>query len=119
MGSCPVMKIDIDSTGKYYKEGIRYSEPFIGSFKGQLSKGMLDILNYILQHSELKKMHFWKQSSVVFDASNYNLNISYNDHKLLINTNEPPLNISDLVSFLLGSYKNVALAHDDNKHSFE
>ncbi|MDB5086928.1 MAG: hypothetical protein JWR09_922 [Mucilaginibacter sp.] len=119
MGTCPIMKIDIDNTGKFYLEGNNNTEPFTGSFKGQLSNIQLDTLNYFLQHSELKKMFSWKQGNVVMDAPNYRLTISYNNQKLLIETNEPPLNVSDLINFLLRSYKNVTLVHDNVKHSFD
>lgn len=119
LGTCPIIKMDIDNTGKYYLEAKSFIEPFIGSFKGQLTNAMLDSLNYFIQHSELQKMRTWKQGNIVMDAPNYVLNISYNEQTLLIETNEPPLNISDLISFLLASYKNVPLIHDNLKHSFD
>lgn len=119
LGTCPVMKVSINNIGEYYFEGDENTQLFKGNYKGRLTTVQLERLNYLLQHSELEKMLTWKQGNAVMDAPNYQLQIGYNNkQQVTIQTNEPPLNMVDLISFLLNSYKTVSLEHDSEKRSF-
>lgn len=118
-GTCPELTIEIDNSGYYYLLGGMYADPYKGYFKGMLTAKQLSRLNYLVQHSQIKKMYNWKQGNVVMDAPNYRLTINSNYKPLYLNTNEPPLNMTELIEFLLNSYKQVTLVQDQDKHKFE
>ena len=56
-------------------------------------------------------MYNWQQAEQVADAPNYYFEIEFENSKkkLSITTNKPPLNIIDLVQFMVSSYKTVKL----------
>jgi hypothetical protein len=110
-GDCPQLEIIISANGDYHLRGGEYADPFKGEFTGKLLRPQLDTLSYWLKHSELKKMYGWQQQDTVIDAPNYYLEFDFeNDKKkLTVTTNQPPLNMTDLVAFLLLSYKKVKL----------
>jgi len=108
-GSCPVMKIDINSAGDFKLTGGKDPWREQGPVNGKLTSLQLDTLTYLLQHSQLKKMHAWKQTSVVYDTPSYLLNIAYSNKNLVIDTNYPPLNIQGLIDFLLSFYERLPL----------
>lgn len=108
-GSCPVIKIDINSAGDFKLTGGKDPWREQGPVNGRLTRLQLDTLNYLLQHSQLKKMHAWKQTSVVYDTPQYLLNIDYNNKSLVIDTNYPPLNIQGIIDFLLSFYERLPL----------
>ncbi|MDB5157322.1 MAG: hypothetical protein JWR50_2029 [Mucilaginibacter sp.] len=118
-GTCPILDVDIDNKGVYYLKGEKYTEPYNGYFKGKLNADQLDSLNYFIQHSEVEKLQGWKQKMVVMDTPPYYLTIYYNRKKLKVQTNYPPMNISDLINFILQSYKKVALLPDPEKREFD
>lgn len=118
-GTCPVLNIDIDNKGTYYLTGGEYAEPYKGAYRGVLTARQLDTLNYLLQTSELKIMHTWKQGFKVSDAPGYNFTIYYNDKKLKIKTEKPPLNLVDLVDFLVNSYRRVKLKENPGGFVFK
>ncbi|MDN3584850.1 DUF6438 domain-containing protein [Mucilaginibacter flavus] len=109
---CPQLEINILPNGDYHLRGGENAEPYKGEFTGKLSPRQLDTLNYWIKHSELKKMYNWQQADTVAGAPNYYLEISFENSKkkLSITTNQPPLNLTDLVLFLVSSYKKVQLA---------
>ncbi|WPU91166.1 DUF6438 domain-containing protein [Mucilaginibacter sabulilitoris] len=110
-GDCPQLAIEIWPNGDYHLKAGEHAEPYKGDYTGKLSQGQLDTLNYWLKHSELKKMINWEQGNQVTDAPNYYFAIDFvnNKKKLSITTNEPPLNIIDLINFMLSSYKKINL----------
>lgn len=118
-GSCPVLSIDIDNKGVYYLKGGEYAEPFKGYFKGRLTAKQLDTLIFLIQHSQIKKMYGWKQKAFVNDTPPYNLTIYHNNKRLKVQTNWAPMNIRDLISFLVSTYKTVNLVPDPEKHEFD
>lgn len=116
-GNCPQLGIEIWPNGDYHLKAGEHADPYKGNYSGKLSKNQLDSLNFLLRHSELKKMNAWEQGNQVTDAPNYYFAIDFinNKKKLSITTNEPPLNIIDLVNFMISSYKNVNLAPVTNQ----
>jgi hypothetical protein len=110
-GDCPQLNIEIWPNGDYHLKAGEHAEPYKGNYEGKLSTTQMDTLNYWLKHSELKKMTNWEQGNQVVDAPNYYFAIDFNNtkKKLSITTNEPPLNIIDLVNFMITSYKKVKL----------
>ena len=110
-GQCPQLAVNIWADCTYRLKGGEFADPYKGDFAGKLNAAQLDTLNYLLKHSELKKMHEWKQGNQVVDAPNYYLDIDFanNKDKLTITTNEPPMNLRELVTFLVESYKRVKL----------
>lgn len=110
-GDCPQLGIDIWANGDYHLKAGEHAGNYSGSYTGKLSQVQLDMLNYLLKHSELKKMTDWEQTGTVADAPNYYFAIEYTNSKkkLSITTNRPPMNIIDLVSFMIESYKKVTL----------
>ena len=110
-GNCPQLGIEIWPNGDYHLKAGEYADPYKGDYTGKLSKIQLDSLNFFLKHSELKKMTNWEQGNQVADAPNYYFAIDFTNtkKKLSITTNEPPLNIIDLVNFMVSSYKKVNL----------
>ncbi|SEP13156.1 DUF6438 domain-containing protein [Mucilaginibacter sp. OK283] len=110
-GDCPQLEILIGADGDYHLRGGEYADPFKGEFTGKLSKPQLDTLNYWLKHSELKKMYNWRQQDQVIDMPNYYFEFDFenNKKKLSVTTNQPPLNMTGLVEFMLSSYKKVKL----------
>ncbi|PWK77315.1 hypothetical protein LX99_03127 [Mucilaginibacter oryzae] len=111
-GGCPQLAINIWADGTYRLKGGEHAEPYKGDFAGKLSPVQLDSLNYLLKRSELKKMYNWKQGNQLVDVPNYYFDIDFSGgmDKLTITTNEPPMNITDLVAFLMQSYKKIKLA---------
>jgi hypothetical protein len=110
-GDCPQLEITVSANGDYHLRGGDYAEPFKGEFTGKLSPRQLDTLNYWVKHSELKKMYNWQQADTVADAPNYYFEIDFekNKKKLSITTNQPPLNVTDLIEFMVSSYKKIHL----------
>lgn len=110
-GDCPQLGIEIWPNGDYHLKAGEHAQPYKGNYTGRLSAVQLDSLNFWLKHSELKKMNDWQQGNQVVDAPNYYFAIDFanNKKKLSITTNEPPLNIIDLVNFMLSSYKKIQL----------
>lgn len=110
-GDCPQLEISIWANGDYRLRGGEYADPYKGEYEGKLSAAQLDTLNYWLKHSELKKMYNWQQPEQVTDAPNYYFEIEFENSKkkLSITTNKPPLNVIDLVQFMVSSYKTVKL----------
>ncbi|MGN8069917.1 DUF6438 domain-containing protein [Mucilaginibacter sp. SG564] len=115
-GDCPQLGIEIWPNGDYHLKAGEHAAPYKGDYTGKLSPSQLDTLNYWLKHSELKKMNDWQQGNQVVDAPNYYFAIDFVDSKkkLSINTNEPPMNIIDLINFMLSSYKNLKLTPAGN-----
>ncbi|MEN0054813.1 MAG: DUF6438 domain-containing protein [Mucilaginibacter sp.] len=114
-GDCPQLGIEIWPNGDYHLKAGEHAEPFKGDYTGKLSSTQMDTLNYWLKHSELKKMKDWQQGNQVVDAPNYYFAIDFANTKkqLSITTNEPPLNIIDLVNFMITSYKKINLTPVD------
>lgn len=110
-GDCPQLGIEVWPNGDYHLKAGEHAEPYKGDYAGKLSSTQMDTLNYWLKHSELKKMKDWQQGNQVVDAPNYYFAIDFTNTKkqLSITTNEPPLNIIDLVNFMITSYKKVNL----------
>ncbi|AYL95953.1 DUF6438 domain-containing protein [Mucilaginibacter celer] len=110
-GECPQLAINIWADGTYRLKGGEFADPYKGDYAGKLTAAQLDSLNYLLKRSELKKMYNWKQGNQVVDAPNYYFDIDFvnSKDKLTITTDEPPLNITELVAFLIQSYKKVKL----------
>jgi hypothetical protein len=110
-GDCPQLGIEIWPNGDYHLKAGEHADPYKGDYTGKLSQVQLDSLNYLLKHSELKKMNNWEQGNQVADAPNYYFAIDFENtkKKLSITTNEAPLNIIDLVNFMISSYKKVKL----------
>ncbi|MEO3407240.1 DUF6438 domain-containing protein [Mucilaginibacter sp. CAU 1740] len=110
-GDCPQLATNIWADGTYRLKGGEFADPYKGDFAGKLSRGQMDSLKYLLKHSELKKMYDWKQGNQVVDAPNYYFDIDFtnNKDKLTITTNEPPMNLTELITFLIQSYKKVKL----------
>jgi hypothetical protein len=110
-GDCPQLGIEIWPNGDYHLKAGEHANPYKGDYTGKLSSTQLDSLNFLLRHSELKKMTNWEQGNQVTDAPNYYFAIDFTNSKkkLSITTNEPPLNIIDLVNFMISSYKKVKL----------
>ncbi|MGF7037201.1 DUF6438 domain-containing protein [Mucilaginibacter lappiensis] len=110
-GDCPQLGIEIWPNGDYHLKAGEHADPYKGDYTGKLSPVQLDSLNYLLKHSELKKMNSWEQGNQVTDAPNYYFAIDFENtkKKLSITTNEPSLNIIDLVNFMISSYKKVKL----------
>jgi hypothetical protein len=108
---CPQLGIEIWPNGQYHLKAGEHAAPYKGDYTGKLSTTQLDTLNYLLKHSELKKMTNWEQGNQVADAPNYYFAIDFvnSKKKLSITTNEPPLNIIDLVNYMISSYKKVKL----------
>lgn len=117
-GDCPQLEITISPNGDYHLRGGEYADPYKGEFTAKLSRPQLDTLNYWLKHSELKKMYGWQQQDQVVDAPNYYFEIDFeNDKKKLsVTTNQPPVNMTDLVQFMLSSYKKVKLTPVNTGH---
>jgi hypothetical protein len=109
---CPQLEISITADGEYHLRGGEYAGPYKGEFAGNLTAKQLDTLNYWLKHSELKKMTNWQQADTVVDAPNYYFEIAFENTKknLSIITNQPPMNIANLVQFMMLSYKNITLS---------
>jgi hypothetical protein len=110
-GDCPQLGIEIWPNGDYHLKAGEHADPYKGDYAGKLSAIQLDSLNYWLKHSELKRMNDWQQGNQVADAPYYYFAIDFanSKKKLSITTNEPPLNIIDLVNFMISSYKKVKL----------
>lgn len=118
-GTCPVLNIDIDSTGFYYLKGGEYAEPYRGYFVGRLTTSQLDTLNQLVQSSHLQQLQNWKQKEIVMDTPPYNLTIFYNGKNVKLHTNYPPFILQDLISYLVSSYKKVLLAPAKTRLDFE
>lgn len=108
-GRCPTMDMEVDSAGNFKVNGAGDPYRNAGSLTGKLTKTEIETLTYLLQHSQLKKMHNWKQTSVVHDAPPYRFSIVYDNKNLEIETNDPPLNIQDLINFFLPFYNRIPL----------
>jgi hypothetical protein len=110
-GGCPQILINIWADGTYRLKGGDYAEPYKGDYAGKLDATQLDSLNYWLKRGEIKKMYEWKQGNEVADAPNYYLDIDFVNSKdrLTVTTNEPPLNFTGLINFLMNSYKKAGL----------
>ena len=108
-GSCPNLLIEINADGRYYLKGREYSGEHEGYFQGNLSTVLLDSLTSYLQKSRLRQMYAWKQTMEISDTPEYLLVIENNYEKLDLQTNYPPLNLKELISFLLNSRYKLTL----------
>ncbi|TSJ43604.1 hypothetical protein FO440_05275 [Mucilaginibacter corticis] len=117
-GTCPVLSIDINNNGTYYLKGGQYAGRYQGYFKGRLNTKQLDTLNDLIQNSLIEKMQGWKQKVDVNDTPPYNLTLYYNNKKLIVQTNWPPMVIENLLKFLTSSYEKITLLPDKEKHEF-
>ncbi|GAB3922790.1 hypothetical protein [Mucilaginibacter myungsuensis] len=101
------MQISIDSAGFFTLTGADNPYRTRGPLKGQLTKAELDSLNDILHHSQLRKMHDWKQLNIAHDTPVYSIYITYNKEFLSIYTARPPSNMMALINFLLPFYQRL------------
>ena len=78
-GSCPEMKIEIDSLGNAKFKGGKYTKPFIGNFTGKLTLNQLELLVEILNRSELNR--FPEKLPYLIDAPSYKFIFRYDNKK--------------------------------------
>ncbi|MEM6516610.1 MAG: DUF6438 domain-containing protein [Bacteroidota bacterium] len=104
-GTCPKMKIEIDSLGNAKFKGEQFTKPFIGNFKGKLTSDQLESLVEILNRSELDRIP--KSLPVMIDAPNYKFIFNYDNKKREISGSILPYFNWELASYLLKIYKEI------------
>ncbi|HVA97826.1 MAG TPA: DUF6438 domain-containing protein [Bacteroidia bacterium] len=118
-GSCPRMKLEIDSSGKIFFLGDAYTGKYRGLYEGQLKPPDLLRLKNILQHSWLDNFPDTLGHGMVDDAPIYNFIFYYNGKKKVSRGYDVPYFNYDLLAFLLDSYKRANLKKDNQTHNFE
>lgn len=112
--------VNIDSKGNYnlmtlsngYKSPANY-------FKGKLSALQLDSLNYLIQHSEIKKLQNWKEIVIPDHAARSNFIVAYNDDVLKLNAKFLPGITNDLLNYISLLKKKLTLMADEQKPDFK
>lgn len=104
-GTCPKMRIEIDSLGNAKFKGEKYTKPFIGNYEGKLTSKQLDSLIGILNRSELDRIP--KSLPFMIDAPTYKFIFKYNNKKREIGGSMLPYFNREIVSYLLNIYKEI------------
>jgi len=104
-GTCPKMRIEIDSLGNAKFKGEKYTKPFIGNFEGKLTSKQLDSLIEILNRSELDRIP--KSLPFMIDAPTYKFIFKYDNKKREIGGSMLPYFNRELVNYLLNIYKEI------------
>lgn len=117
---CLESTVNIDNKGNYYlkilSNGYRSQANY---FKGKLSAAQLDSLNYLVRHSEIKKLKNWTEKIKAADGGEWNFIIAYNSDVLKIKTSVMPGITRDLIDYsgLLAS--KLTLEPDERRHEFK
>jgi|GEM_PF-4303804 len=115
-GQCPVLRISIDSKGRVKFRGEQNTDPFIGSYVGQLPLEWMRSFEGILQRSRLDQIR--DEAGLSTDAPIRRLRITFNGKtKVIEGTDFSPLNWR-LFTVLEDAYKEARLVKVGNV-SFE
>jgi hypothetical protein len=104
-GSCPKMRIEIDSLGNAKFKGEKYTKPFIGNYKGKLTKKQLQSLIDILNRSELER--FPEKLPYLIDAPTYKFIFKYDNKEKISSGSKVPYFNHEIVKYLLNIYKEI------------
>jgi hypothetical protein len=116
LGSCPGMKIEIDSLGVTYFFAESNTGDYKGLYKGKLSKKQLNKLIEILKTSELDR--FPTELGKPMDAPTYNFKFSYNNKIKTSNGYFVPYLDKPLLTYLLTIYKEMNFEKIDGTYEF-
>lgn len=115
-GTCPDMKMEIDSTGHVFFYGRIYTGRYKGCYEGQLNKDDLLEIKNILRTSEIDK--FPPNLGGAIDAPTYHF-VFYYDGKIRKSAGTMvPYLYNDLLDFLLTKYKHAHLKKSKISHDF-
>ena len=104
-GTCPEMRIEIDSLGNTKFKGEKYTKPFIGNYEGKLSSNQLNSLIEILNRSELDRIP--KNLPFMIDAPTYKFIFNYDNKKREVSGSMLPYFNREIVNYLLNIYKEI------------
>jgi len=117
LGSCPGLKIEIDSTGLVYFLGEYNTDTLKGLYKGQLTDEQLEKLIDLLKVSELDR--FPKGLGRAIDAPTYKFIFFYNGKKRTSEGYFVPYFNHSLLSYLLNIYKEISFVRIQEIYEFE
>ena len=115
-GTCPMIKIEIDSTGLVHFLGEYYTGDYIGLYKGQLNTEQLNRLIEILKLSEIDR--FPTKSGLPFDAPLYNFKFYYNNKFKEFEGGYIPYFDRTLLDYMLEIYDKIKLEKIDGIYFF-
>jgi hypothetical protein len=104
-GSCPKMKIEIDSLGNAKFKGESYTKPFIGNYIGKLTSKQLELLVEILNRSQLNR--FPENLLYLIDAQSYRFIFRYDNKEIKSGGSQVPYFNREILIYLLSIYKEV------------
>lgn len=115
-GSCPELKLQIDSVGHMLFLGKYRTGEYEGLYQGQLSIKQLNKLKSLIKKSRLDKLPAWLGYDM--DASTYDFKFYYNNVVKTSHGSFVPKYAIDLHDFLLTIYLEVKLTKIDGKEDF-
>ncbi len=104
-GSCPKMKIEIDSLGNAKLKGEKYTEPFTGNYIGKLTSKQLESLIEILNRSELDR--FPEKLPFLIDAPSFKFIFRYNNKERKSRGSIVRYFNREILNYLLSIYKEI------------
>ena len=104
-GSCPKMKLEIDSLGNAKFKGETYTEPFTGNYKGKLTSQQLELLTEILNRSELDR--FPEKLRYLIDAPSFKFIFRYNNKERKSSGSMVRYFNREILNYLLSIYKEI------------
>jgi hypothetical protein len=117
LGSCPGMKIEIDSSGKVFFLGEYHTGKYKGLYQGQLKPKDLEKFKKLLQNSWLD--NFPTELGGAIDAPNYDFVFYFNGKRKESSGCFVPYFNRTLLNFLLDCYKIANLKKSKKPHNFE
>lgn len=106
-GTCPGLKLEIDSCGNMFFYGYLYTGKYKGLYSGRLNQEEFNKLLEILKHSSLD--NFPTGRGNVIDAPSYYFAFYYNGKKKSGEQSDVPFFNRKLFYFLMECYKNTEL----------
>ncbi|MEH6538353.1 MAG: DUF6438 domain-containing protein [Psychroserpens sp.] len=116
LGTCPKMKIEIDSLGNAKFEGEYYTKPFIGNYIGKLTSKQLELLVEILNRSELDR--FPEKLRYLIDMPNFKFIFRYDNKEKRSRGSLTPNFNREIVNYLLTIYKEIEWTEVDYEIEF-
>ncbi len=116
-GSCPVLKMRIDSMGQILFFGESYTSDYKGLYKGKLTKKQLDKLKHLIKNSRLDKLPA-KIGERNPDATTYIFKFYYNNVVKSCQGSSVPKYAEKLRIFLLAIYMEVKLTKINDTGDF-
>ncbi|MCD6020272.1 MAG: hypothetical protein K0S53_3393 [Bacteroidetes bacterium] len=117
LGTCPGMKLEIDSSGQVHFYGEYYTGQYIGFYKAQLNNEQLNRLVEILKKSELDRFPEGLGQGV--DAPTYTFKFRYNNRVKASKGSHVPYFNKPLLRYLLAIYTELTLIKSDEEYRFD